>query len=84
VGEKVSLNLPETTRHTEPVPPLLGDPEPPEGKPVPVRFVTSNELEVERFRALYLEKFGVVLEPIEAGYVATKYLHMFQILTYEK
>jgi hypothetical protein len=51
---------------------------------VPVRFITPTELEVERFRALYLEKFGVALEPEEAGYVATKYLHMFQILTYEK
>ena len=80
----MSLNLPETPKPTEIVAPLPEGPEPPEGKPVPVRFVTPNELEVERFRALYLEKFGVALEPEEAGYVATKYLHMFQILTYEK
>ncbi|MBS1703675.1 MAG: hypothetical protein JST12_18575 [Armatimonadetes bacterium] len=54
------------------------------GEEIPIRLATPNDAEVKAFAALYFERFGVELDPIEAHYVATKYVRMFQILTYEQ
>jgi hypothetical protein len=52
-------------------------------RPLPIRFASPNEAEIAEFARLYLEEFGVELSIEDAAFVATKYIHMFQILTYE-
>ncbi len=65
--------------------PLTPDIRPLETPQTPgIRLAVPNSQEVERFRALYNERFSLDLTPDEALFVATKYLHMFQILTHEQ
>lgn len=54
-----------------------------ESKLPPLRLVTPTSFEVESFRNLYFQRFCEHLEPDEALFLATRYLHMFQILTDE-
>ena len=54
----------------------------PETEHRPIRFATPNESEIAEFAKLYKERFGVELPEEDSAFVASKYIHMFQILTY--
>lgn len=48
-----------------------------------LRLAIPTSAEVEEFKNLYQKRFSIHLSSEEALFVATHYLHMFQILTYE-
>ena len=48
-----------------------------------IRWVMPNESEVNKFKDLYEEKFGVELNADEALDLAIRYIHIFQYMTWE-